>query len=135
MEIHALKKSHLLKLLIRMLIGSVTGIAVAILFVAIFYLQEADKQFFFLDYKESNITLLMLGFLIGAIVGLLWALMTRSINGDNVLSSGPSKSRKRGSWLLLHSLVAGTFVFTIVYWFFSSAPLRTFQGHKSAVSS
>lgn len=70
-----LRRAMLTSILIvaRVFAGAVIGVLVVIAYLALDYLAQAEKQYYFLDYREAIITLLAIGVVIGAVVGLIWA--------------------------------------------------------------
>jgi hypothetical protein len=72
----------LIRLLLRMLAGAVIGIAVVAVFTSLDYLGQADKKLWWVDSRDSILTALTLGVLIGATIGVVWALCSKGRNED-----------------------------------------------------
>jgi hypothetical protein len=64
----------------RVLLGAAIGIAFEVVYIAIDYIGESDKQLYFFDHKASIYTLLPLGGLIGAAIGVAWAVVSKVRN-------------------------------------------------------
>jgi hypothetical protein len=82
------------RLLPRMLIGAVFGIAVVVLYFSLDYLGETDKErrrFYFTDQRDAFVTLLTAGIVIGAAVGFGWAISSkeRNQNGEKLAERTP----------------------------------------------
>jgi hypothetical protein len=56
-------------------IGVATGLATAALYIGMDYLLLASRQFYFSDFRESIITILILGAIIGGAIGIGWAIV------------------------------------------------------------
>jgi quinol-cytochrome oxidoreductase complex cytochrome b subunit len=62
------------RLVARMLIGALIGIAVVAVFFAIDYLRQSDTRLYFVDNRDAFFTLLAVGLVIGGVIGLGWAI-------------------------------------------------------------
>lgn len=82
----------MIRLLTRMLVGTAIGIAVVAVYESIFYLGQTEKWLlYWIDHKDSILTLLTMGVLIGATIGFIWAIISkgRNKNGENLAQCPP----------------------------------------------
>jgi hypothetical protein len=70
----------IVRLVARMLIGAVIGVAAVFFYFTIGYVGARDKKLYFIDHWDAFITVLTMGVLIGAIIGIGWAISEKYRN-------------------------------------------------------
>ncbi len=67
----------MVRLVARMLMGTVIGVMVVVFYFTIDYLGSSDKRLYLIDHRDSFFTVLTLGVMIGAVTGLGWAISSK----------------------------------------------------------